>query len=226
MAARCKAWGFCACVLGAVAQLGGCADDGVSAHVICAIEPEVEDNVCTYDVAGDTCLLSGVMNVAATGYYRQNLRVESGLKPRVRDVPPQSETARIALQSAKVELRSTRGERIDFERPDLPNPYRVTATGFIPPGGVGASSVTLIAPNYAAALAAKLQLQGGSLQIVIAVTLDGETDGQTSVSSGEFVWPVTLINVSSDPVDNDCRKVESCAGSFGQDNFATACRPQ
>ena len=224
MAARCEAWGVCACVLGVVAQLGGCADDGVSAHVICAIEPEVEDNVCTYDATGDTCLLSGVMNLAATGYYRQSLRVESGLKARARDVPPQSETARIALQSAKVELRSAAGARINFMNDMLPNPYRVTATGYIPPRGVGASSVTLIAPNYAAALAQ--QLRNGSTQIVIAVTLEGETDGQTDVSTGEFVWPVTLIHVSSDPAQNDCQMMDSCAGSFGQDAFATACRPQ
>jgi hypothetical protein len=230
MAARSGAYVFCACALVALTPLAGCTDDGVSVHVICAIEPELEDDVCTYDPGGDTCLLEGVMNLAATRYYKQNLRVESGLKARAREVPPQAETTRVKLQSAEVELRTAGGARIEFagdpnlDLPRLPNPYNVTATGAVAPEGLGASSVTLIAPSHADRLAQKLA--GSSLQIVVAITLKGETDGETAVQSGEFLWPVTLINVSSDPAGNDCQRMDYCSNAFGQDSFANACRVQ
>jgi hypothetical protein len=219
MAARCEAYVFCACALVALTQLSGCTDDGVSVHVICAMVPELEENICTYDPAGEECLLEGVMNLGATRYYRQNLRVESGLKPRAREVPPQAETNRVTLQSADVELRAATGQRIVFN--GLPNPYKVTTTGYLPPDGIGVSSLTLIAPDYAAELA-RISLT----QIVIAMTLNGETDGSTSVSSAEFLWPVTLINVSSDPAQADCLPIDACSSNFGQDSYALACRPE
>ena len=72
MAARCEAYVFCACALAALVQLPGCSDDAVSVHVICPIVPDVEGNICSFDPGGDTCITAGIMNIAATRYYRKN----------------------------------------------------------------------------------------------------------------------------------------------------------
>lgn len=228
MAAR--SWGVTVCasaLLAAVAH--GCVDDGVSAHVICPIPPEYDEGGCTYEADGEECLLDGVLNLLATDRYAQVLRVESGLKARVREVPPQGETNRIQFNRAKVELRDASGARFLFE--NLENPYYVTVTGFVAPSGVGQASATLITPPYARQLNKLFASEPppSSAQIVVVVTLKGTTDGNTSVSSGEFLWPVRVLRASVSPTDPSSSCIpqdEFCPGNFGQDVNANTCAPR
>jgi hypothetical protein len=217
---------YSALALVASGALTGCTDDGVSLHVICPIVPEIEDNQCTYAADSDTCVLEGVMNLQATTTYGQVLRVESGLKPRARDVPPQSETNGIQVQGAEVELRTPDGRRIDFS--GLSNPFSVTATGFVAPGGFAVVGLDLIQPPYWA------QLKSGAAEtttpllakVVAAIQLWGNTNGSVSVEAGEYLWPIRLISVNPFSSGGDCvTGIEVCGGSFGQDGFAVACYP-
>src|SRR4051812_15646358 len=91
---------FCTSVFGALALAQGCADDGVSLHVICPVPPTIADMACTYDAASTLCQLAGVINLASTGTYAAELKVQSGLRARARDVPPQGEPNGVQLHSA------------------------------------------------------------------------------------------------------------------------------
>lgn len=220
----------CALALGAQAAVG-CTDDGVTMHVVCTIPPAVEEGRCTFDSSSETCVLSGVMNLLATQSYTQYVAVESGLKPRVREVPPQSETNGAQVTGARVEIRTAAGERIrDLSYLDadgvtsisVPNPFNVVATGYIEPGGRTAVGVLMITPQHALALAGR-----GLEQVVAAVQLLGKTDGEVEVESGEFSWPIRLISVSPRRADNQCVVTEELCGSMlGQDGFALACLGQ
>lgn len=222
-------WVIAYVALAASGAFTGCADDGVSLHVICPIVPEIEDNQCTYDPESDTCVLEGVMNVQATTSYSQVLRVESGLKPRARDVPPQSETNGIQVESARVELLDVAGRRINFALAGVsgtpPNPFSVTATGYVAPGGFAVVGLDMILPAYWE----RLRNADGSLRfskVVAAVTLRGDTSGSVTVEAGEYLWPIRLISVDPSPSGNACvTGVDICVGSFGQDSFAVACAP-
>lgn len=221
----------CALALGAQAAVG-CTDDGVTMHVVCTIPPEVEEGNCTFDSASETCVLNGVMNLLATQTYTQFVAVESGLKPRVRDVPPQGETNGAQVTGARVELRTPAGARIGnlsylggadgATAISVPNPFNVVASGYVPPGGRAAVGVVMITPAHAAALA-----QSGAEQIVAAVQLLGKTDGEVEFESGEFSWPIRLISASPSRADNQCIVIEEVCGSLlGQDGFALACLGQ
>lgn len=212
----------CASALFALGGVGACTDDGVSLHVICPIFPEIEDNGCVYNADSELCVLEGVMNLALTQEYKQRLRVESGLKAREREVPPLGETNGIQVRSAKVEVRLPSGGLIKFVSPEPnvappPNPFRVVATGYVPPGGNGVVALTLLTPAHAAGL----RSLGSMLpsQIVIGVEIEGKTSGDVTVSAGEYAWPVRLI----DTVGGRCAEIDVCDSLVGQDGFANVC---
>src|SRR4051812_39577672 len=110
MAARgARSLAFVKGALGTLILTQACVDDGVSMHVICSIPPEIGDDSCTWDAAGDTCTVEGVLNTRTAAYYRMSLRVESGLTARARAVPPLAEPNGLQLHSASIELRNTSG---------------------------------------------------------------------------------------------------------------------
>lgn len=208
----------CASALGALLALSACVDDGVSMHVICPIFPEIEDNVCTYDPAGETCVLEGAMNLKLTSVYKQSLRVQSGLKARERNVPPLGETNGVQVRSARVDIRLPNGARLDFQDDRFPIPYDVLASGYIPPASTGVVTVTLIPPEYAAVL--RDRVVGSTPQVVLAVQLKGKTDGAETVEAGEYTWPVRLLD---DFPNGKCVPGDFCLSGKGQDGFATFC---
>jgi len=216
-------------LVGALGTLGvaqGCVDDGVSMHVICSIPPEVDENGCTWAPDGDLCVAEGVLNVLSASNYRMTLRVESGLKPRARDVPPAGEPNGVQLLSAKVELRTTSGARLtefgnDALGKPLPNPYNAVATGYLPPNGINATSIVVIPGEYIPALKARI---AALPQIVAAIQLEGMTNGTLDVESSEFVWPIRLVNTSPVATVGQCNpSMDVCSSVVGQDGFANAC---
>jgi hypothetical protein len=206
-----------ASALFALGGVSACTDDGVSLHVICPIFPEIEDNACVYSPDSEACVLEGVMNLMLTQEYKQSLRVESGLKAREREVPPLGETNGIQVRSAKVEVRLPSGALITFPDPRVaPNPFRVVATGWVPPGEGGVVSLTLLTPGHAAGLR---EVPGGlPAQIVLGVEIEGKTSGDVTVKAGEYAWPVRLLDGVA-----RCSQIDYCPNQKGQDGFASAC---
>jgi hypothetical protein len=208
--------------MGALATLtsaAGCAEDGVSLHVICPILPELEEDSCVWDPAGEDCVAEGMLNLAGANSYRLSLRVQSGLRPRAREDPPQGEPNGIQVRSAEVEMRTADGARIsDFE-----NPFTVTASGFVAPGGLGAVTLTALDAVRTGFLHVGPQNSAPKVeQVVLAIKLKGKTNGGQDVSSGEFAWPVRLISKSLGD-DGQCMTRPYCAGGLGQDTFAETC---
>ncbi|HEY6879715.1 MAG TPA: hypothetical protein VI299_16925 [Polyangiales bacterium] len=204
----------------------GCVDDGVSLHIICAAAPTISDNGCKWEANGEACVADGVVNIAAADSYRLNLIGESGLKPRARDVPPQAEPNGMQITGAKVEIRLPDGSPLGF--PAIPdagleggteNPFSVAASGYVLPGGKVVVPVTVLPGRYLAALGVR-----GVKQFLVAVQLVGKTNGNQTVESGEFIWPVRMIKQSPHEVDGECIPgVTVCLSSIGQDGFAQAC---
>jgi hypothetical protein len=205
-------------VIGLAALATGCTDDGVSLHAICPIPPEIEEDACIFDPSSDVCVGEGVLNVSSATSYGMNLKVESGLKPRMRDVPVLAEPNGVQITQAEVELRVFNGDVIDFNDDKLPNPYLVAASGYADPQGLAAVTVTIIGREYVDFFRDK-----SLTQIVAAVKLHGITNGHEEVESGEFNWPIRLIKRSPLRSNNECYVGEFCANSLGQDGFAELC---
>jgi hypothetical protein len=211
-------------LIGLTALATACTDDGVSLHTICPIPPDVSEDGCTWDSGSTLCVAEGVLNLhpdVAT-QYRLNLKVESGLTARARDVPPLGETNGLQITHAKVEIRNPDGKIIEFRWTDdqgkvhtLDNPFSVSASGYLAPRGTAIVPVVAVGPEYIEWLRTvdKLTLP----QIAVAVQLHGTTAGSQEVESDEFSWPITLI-------DTACiAGIKSCASTAGQDGFALAC---
>ncbi len=220
-----------ASVLGALGGAQGCADDGVSLHVICPIFPTVQDSVCTFDPAGEGCVAEGVMNIAVTDHYSMELRVESGLKAHTSDVPVRGETNGLQIRSAEVEIRYTSGDRIGFIPPDahpewgsLPNPFTVPASGYLAPLGRDAVALTVIDQDYGKWLKQTKDDGMGNIaplepEIMVSIKMKGVTNGNVAVEGGEYIWPIRLTYEKAE----SCVKVDYCAGMLGQDFSANAC---
>lgn len=210
--------------LGTQAITQGCVDDGVSMHVICPIPPEVDEGGCTWDPAGDTCVAEGVINLQSATRYGVTLRVESGLKPRARDVPPIGEPNGVQISRARIELRSVDGARVDFLDANAPNPFDVVASGFLAPNSAGATTLQIIPQAYLSLLKEKVDLKDPKWQqLVAAITLRGKTSGDVDVESSEYFWPIRLIRTSTVLTEGACVPIDTCVGGVGQDGFAQAC---
>jgi hypothetical protein len=213
-------------VIGLAALATGCTDDGVSLHAICPVPPDIEDNACIWDPSSEICVAEGVLNTLSATSYRLNLKVQSGLKSRMRDVPVLAEPNGIQITDAEVELRVFDGDIINFPEEPLPdgsklpklaNPYRVAASGYADPQGLATAIITIMGKEYIDRLNGKVK------QIVAVVTVHGITNGSEDVESGEFNWPIRLIQASPLSVNGECYSASFCLGSLGQDGFAQVC---
>lgn len=198
-------------------------------HVICSIQPEVDENGCTWSPDGELCVAEGVLNTRIASNYRMSLRVESGLKPRSRDVPPQGEPNGVQITSARVELRTPDGSRFTgfntlvdagmgatAVKP-LSNPYEALATGYLPPNGLSFTSIVVIPREMVEQLS-------GNAQVVAAIKLKGRTNGGLDVESSEFLWPIRIVATSPRKVEGQCSEFETaCSSLIGQDGFANIC---
>jgi hypothetical protein len=211
--------------IGLAASATGCTDDGVSLHVICPIPPAISDDACTWDPGSDLCVAEGVMNLTTATTYRLSLRVQSGLKARMRDIPVVAEPNGMYIDRARVELRVPDGAVIrglkrknsDGTFTDVPNPYSVSASGYVAPAGNAIVGVTVLGPEQTAALSS-----GALQQVVVAVKLHGKTNGQEDVDSSEFLWPIDLIKASPYEADRQCVSGRAFC-TLGQDEGAYVC---
>lgn len=198
-------------------------------HVICSIQPEVDENGCTWSPDGELCVAEGVLNTRAAANYRMSLRVESGLKPRSRDVPPQGEPNGVQITSATVELRTSDGARLglkDAVGKPIDNPYDALATGYLPPNGLNFTTIVVIPNELVQRLhtAADPRTMVLLSQVVAAIKLKGLTNGGLNVESSEFLWPIRLSRTSPAMAEKQCTQFETaCTSLIGQDDFANIC---
>ena len=221
---------LCMSALGALALTHGCVDDGVSLHVICPIVPSFDGTSCTYDPDATTCVAEGALNVQLAKSYSTAFRIQSGLRPRARDVPPVSEPNGMQIRSAKIELRLPSGEVIeDFGTEGNPpkpvlNPFEVAASGYVPAGGMAAVQLLLLTQAHVRALVDSA-MSPKFPEIVAAVKVKGRTNGQEDVESGEYIWPIRLLGRSPHKADRLCvgDVADACPGQLGTDSFASTC---
>lgn len=177
----------------ALAALGGCAPGDPGLIVARVLAP---NQTCAYDVA-NLSISSGVLDVlpAGTRYfavvvvYNQLLNLsQSGSSG-----PPMADPNVMNIQEARIELQDMGGNTIDFV--DLPNPFTVPATGFIPSSdgmeaGQGLGFIEVVPVVYADALASVAI----DSTIVASIRAVGVTAGGASVVSSEFVWPIRICS--------------------------------
>jgi hypothetical protein len=202
--------------------LASCVDDSASLRVECSIIPEVNDNVCVFDPGGD-CLLEGRLNILAATYYHGTLRLTNGLRARARNIPVQAETNGIDVREFEVEVLNTAGGRIKFT--NLPNPFTVKTSGWIPVGGSGVASGEFLPTGYVNQIKAAEMGTNPLGQIVVSVIVRGKTQGDVDVETAPWHWPIRLFQIN--PNDRDeCQLFDEGICNFGQDDYVAACRDQ
>jgi hypothetical protein len=204
--------------------LGSCAADSVSVRVTCNVVPEAD---CTFTDSG-RCYLGGALNLGAIGgSYFSVLKVTNGLKPRERDIPPQSEPNGMQLTEIEVYITDSAGRKPRFAR-SLPNPFSVPATGYADPGEDALVGAELLPAAYVAQIAdAENSTNGRALGSVrLSVIVRGKTSGGVDVESDEWRWNIALVEASSNPGMNECVEFEDDVCSLGQDRYVYACDPR
>jgi hypothetical protein len=210
--------GAALCALAAPLVLGSCVADSVSLRVSCSIVPEDD---CTY-TEGGACYLDGRMNLTSINdRYHAVLLVSNGLKPRARDVPPQSEPNGVIVNEVEVLITDSAGRKPAFPG-SLPNPFTVQATGEVKPGEDGIVGAELLPRPYIGALRT---LSTTVRSVRLSVIARGKTWGGVEVESGAWPWTVQLVAVNEDPMNEQCISYMDDVCSPGQDRWAYACDP-
>ena len=205
----------------APSTLGSCAADSVSLRVTCNVAPEAD---CTY-TEGGLCQSQGMLNLGAgTGSYFAMLKATSGLKPRKRDVPPQSEPNGLEVNEVEVHVTDSAGREPDFP-PSLPNPFTVPANGFAEPDGDALVGVDLLPAAYVGQIKV-LRANGAALgSVQLSIILRAKTSGGENVESGGWHWTVKIIDKSTDPARLQCEVFEDKVCVLGQDGASYASDP-
>jgi hypothetical protein len=200
---------------------GSCVADSVSLRVSCNIVP---DDDCTYGTGG-TCYLDGALNLASSRErYHAVLLVTNGLKPRARDVPPQSEPNGVTVQEVEVEVTDSAGRKPNLPG-SLPNPFTVRATGEVKPGEDAPVGAELLPGPYVRALRALNATAGKLSSVSLSVIARGKTWGDVDVESAPWPWTVQLVSGSERPEATECSIYEDQICTLGQDEWVFACNP-
>lgn len=197
---------------------GSCAADSVSLSVKCALLAEAPD--CEYSESS-ACSLGGTLNLAAKSSYDAVLRVTNGLKPRARDVPPQSEPNGVFVYELEVEVKDSANRKPNLG--NLPNPFTVPATGFAEPSEDAVVGAELLPPVYVARILANEGTPRALGSARLSITARGRTAGRVEVESQPWTWTVRLYSLSLDAADGVCVKKDDEVCGIGQDNEAATC---
>ena len=205
----------------APAALGSCVADSVSLRITCNVAPESD---CKYTEGGD-CYVNGELNVESADGYSAVLRVSNGLKPRDREVPPQSEPNGVQIFQLEVHIKDSAGATLSLG--GRPNPYTVPASGFIEPNDEGLVGGELLPNAYIAALR---DVHGGDRDDVKTINLSvlarGKTSGDVEVESGAWPWFINVRAIDPRPGMGECFEPEDAICGLGQDAFLYACDPR
>jgi hypothetical protein len=213
-----------ACALTAPLAFVSCAEDSVSLRVECSILPQSEEGGCIFDPGGD-CLLEGRLNIQSATYYHGAVRVTSSLKPRENDIPVQAETNGVTITEFEITVLNPSGGSIAFGD-NLPNPYRIATSGFIPVGQSGIASGDFLPTPYVARLRANEATDAKLGQVILDVIVRGRTQGDVEVEAGSWRWPIRLFDLDVKPGSTTCTVFDSAVCNLGQDEFVNACENQ
>lgn len=181
-------------MLCSVLLCGSCVDDdGASMFVSAQI---AADNDCVFDVS-NTRVLQGQFNAESRDEYTLFPLINNQLRNRASDAPIRTDPNGIRLMEAEVEIQRSNGDRLDFA--NLANPFTVPMGDFV------ASSVDSITPGQIVGRAQGIppdyadQLLGNlgddpeaTALVVLKVRVMGKTNGDISVDSQEWLWPVVV----------------------------------
>ncbi len=189
------------------AATSGCADNESMLFIVGVAAPDGECNVTPDE--GATILLGGVIDTAFTSTYTGRLLVGNQLTQRGSREETKTETSRIAIRGAEVQIFTPQQELI--------KEYTVAATGFVnqAPNGdasYGVASVTLIDSNTGTQLANQLGSDPNArVGVVVEVRVFGDSLGGSEVTSAKLTYPITacyactLTCPSEDPnIDVPC----------------------
>jgi hypothetical protein len=165
----------------------GCAENRSSLFVRGAMVVPTDTCEVTADAAAPM-LFRGLLDVGLAAEHRGVLLVGNQLVRRGNNATLRTETSRIQLSSADVEVFDALGGSLGA--------FSVPVSGFADPGsasepGFGAAQVVMV--DSASATAA---LAGGKgpVEVVASVILHGETLGGVAVDAGEWRYPIDICN--------------------------------
>lgn len=152
----------------------GCADDNVSVFITGMAIPSVSEGVCEYDAS--TMLSSGTYDPSQGDSYILFASVNNALIPRANELRP--ETNGVFITDAVVNVVDSNGGASIAE-------YSVPATGYIAPGSSAVVSMEAIPSSIDVA---------GTTQVILEVSLRGQTQGEIEIETGSFSWPVSVCS--------------------------------
>lgn len=192
--------------------LGSCFDTDGGGHFFIAgnVLPEESAGGCVLDSDGALLISPGTFNVEA--------EVGGGYEVFPLYVNQLMHDARV--RSAEVVIRDSRGSPIALS--GLPNPFSVPTETLVLAGDEGVGAIEAIPDAYRQRLAASGRDEG---TIVIAVSVQVETDVGSMCTTGEWTWAVELCagDCLFECVDPDMPDDYGCTP--GQDSVSPGCLP-
>jgi hypothetical protein len=165
-----------------------CSDNNSSLFITGVMALTPPDCVATPDLTA-TLLGQGVLDLAFTKSYSAALLVGNQLTSRGSKQTLRTETSRISLRGAEINLTDSKGNT-------LAN-FSVNGTGFVDVSrGEDAALGIFGAELIPASVGEKLTPvpAGGSNQVIALVRVFGQTLGNQDISSSELSFPITYCN--------------------------------
>ncbi len=193
----------------------GCADNESGLYVQAVLKLDAPQCVAKAD-ASSTVLLGGVLDLAFTNTYQAALLVGNQLTRRGSRDQLRTETSRITLRGAEVQVLN--------DAQELLTEFTVPGTGFVDPGGgdepgYGVMSVQLLPPTLA--------LTAGT-RVTTEVRVFGDTLGGDEITSASLTFPITICNgcLISYPLEADDPAVAGyqCTVGDSGSSIDTPCR--
>lgn len=212
--------------IGLVATLGlliaasGCADNNSTLFIRGVMSQSGSD--CVFEPDGESPLLgSGVMDVAVRSTYVMPLLVGNQLIARGDADKLRTETARVVIRGAVVEVTSADGSRTYAS-------FSTNAGGFIDPAsgenpGYGITFVNAISGELAGELRGSLAL-GESEELNVSVYVYGDTLGNDEVESSTLTYPLFACNGCLVDCSTGNLSSGSCK-SYPEDGLEVGCFP-
>lgn len=214
----------------------GCVDNDSSLFIQGVLRPEAPECKVTPE-PGSTFIGTGVLDTAFSKEYHAWLLVGNQMTPRGTKGEARTETMRIRLNGAIVQLQNLKGDNVGDE-------FSVPGSGFVSISssedpGYGAFEATLVPASTGSSF-------GGSM-LIAKVRVYGETLGGQELESADFNFPIQVcsgctVTFPAEALDTngcctmpggpappcfagedivDCR---SCAGDIDP-NIAAVCNP-
>lgn len=180
----------------------GCTDDAVALSVVCAAVGEAEEGVCKVATDLEQCVSGGQWNLAFGAGYRLSLLLQSGLAERESEVPLRAETNALNVTDMVITLRNPAGQKLPID--SWPNPFTIKTAGYVPPGGLGVASATVIPAVYIKRLTEFYKDENPLYQILVDIEVRAVTQGQEEVMVASWQYPVDLLIASFDLADKAC----------------------